>query len=195
MSTMRDDVKGPVEKAPMATSAVPVKSASAKLDVGCGPHCLPDAVGIDMFSFDGVEHVHDVNQAPWPLESNRFEFIRCQHAIEHFANVHTVAREMYRVCKDGAIIDFITPHYSSYASWGDPTHVHHFALASIGILFDQALGRDKFEVLENKLKFTGSGSDFFGWLIYKISPRKYEKNWAWIFPTNEIHTKIRIRKS
>jgi SAM-dependent methyltransferase len=170
------------------------KSLSSKLDVGCGPHCLPDAVGIDMFTFSGVEHVHDVNRAPWPLESNRFEFIRCQHAIEHFSNVHTVAREMHRVCKDGAVIEFITPHYSSYASWGDPTHVHHFALGSIPILFTQAVGEKGFEVLENKLTFTGSVSDLLGWLIYKMSPRKYEKHWAWISPANEVHTKIRIRK-
>jgi SAM-dependent methyltransferase len=167
---------------------------STKLDVGCGPQCLPDAVGIDLFAMKGVDHVHDVNQAPWPLESGRFEYIRCMHAIEHFSSVHTVAREMHRVCKDGAIIDFITPHYSSYASWGDPTHVHHFALASLPLLFEQATGPGTYEVLENKLKFTGSATDIFGWLIYKLSPRKYEKKFAWMFPCNEIHTKIRIRK-
>lgn len=171
-----------------------VKVNSRKLDVGCGNHCLPDAVGIDMFEFDGVEHVHDVNKAPWPLESDRFEFIRCQHSIEHFVNVHAVAREMYRVCKNGAVIEFITPHYSSYASWGDPTHVHHFALASIPLLFEQAVGAGKYEVVKNEIRFSGSGSDFFGWLIYKISPRKYEKHYAWIWPANEIHTTIRIRK-
>lgn len=170
------------------------KAQSKKLDVGCGPHCLPDAVGIDIFTFPGVDHVHDLNQAPWPLESDRFEFVRCQHAIEHFSSVHTVAREMHRVCKSGAVIEFITPHYSSYASWGDPTHVHHFALGSLPILFDQAVGRDGFEVVKNELKFSGSGIDVFGWLIYKLSPKKYEKHFAWIFPTNEIHTTIRIKK-
>lgn len=176
------------------SAAATEKSRSAKLDVGCGGHCLPDAVGIDLFSFPNVEHVHDVNVAPWPLQSDRFEFIRCMHAIEHFSNVHTVAREMYRVCRDGAVIDFITPHYSSYASWGDPTHVHHFALASLPLLFEQALGPGKYEVLSNEIKFTGSATDLFGWLIYKLSPRKYEKKFAWIWPANEIHTRIRIKK-
>lgn len=170
------------------------KSRSLKLDVGCGSHCLPDAVGIDQFTFAGVEHVHDVNVAPWPLETGRFEFIRCQHAIEHFANAHVVAREMHRVCKDGAVIDFITPHYSSYASWGDPTHVHHFALASIPLLFEQAVGAGKYEIVSNKIKFTGSVAEFPGWLICQISPRKYEKHFAWIWPANEIHTTVRIKK-
>lgn len=180
-----------IENRPAATVA---KASSRKLDVGCGPHCLPDAVGIDQFVFSGVDHVHDVNTAPWPLANDRFEFIRCQHAIEHFREAHTVAREMHRVCRDGALIEFITPHYSSCASWGDPTHVHHFALASIPLLFEQALGASKFEVVSNRIEFTGSVSEFPGWLICKISPRKYEKHFAWIWPANEIHTTIRIRK-
>jgi hypothetical protein len=177
-------------------AAYPVaKAESIKLDIGCGGHCLPDAVGLDMFAFPGVDHVHDVNQAPWPLVSNRFEFIRCQHSIEHFTNCHVVAREMHRVCKNGAMIEFITPHYSSYASWGDPTHLHHFALASIPILFEQAVGAAGYEVVSNEIRFTGSVTDFFGWLVYKLSPRKYEKHLAWIFPANEIHTKVRVKKS
>lgn len=165
-----------------------------KLDVGCGRHRLPDAVGIDQFPGPLIDHVHDVNQAPWPVGSERFSYIRCQHAIEHFRDVHTVAREMYRSAQPGAMIEFITPHYSSYASWGDPTHLHHFALASIPLLFEQAVGEGNFEVVKNDLKFSGSGLDLFGWLLYKLSRKKYEKHFAWIFPANEIHTTIRINK-
>ncbi len=168
--------------------------ALMSLDVGCGPNCQTGAIGIDRFQYPGVAHVHDVNQAPWPLQDNVFEFIKCQHAIEHFRELHTVAREMHRVCKTGAVIEFTTPHYSSYASWGDPTHLFHFALASIPLLFEQACGPGAYEVLENKLAFSGSGLDLFGWIIYKLSPKKYEKHFAWIFPTNEIKTKIRILK-
>ena len=172
----------------------PVRPPKSKLDVGCGNHCLPGAVGIDIFPMAGVDYVHDVNRAPWPFPDDSFEFVRCMHAIEHFREVHVVARELHRVAQHGAVIDFITPHYSSYASWGDPTHVHHFALGSIPQLFDQACGEGKYEVVSNEIKFSGSGLDFFGWLIYKVSKKKYEKHFAWMFPANEIHTKIRVIK-
>jgi SAM-dependent methyltransferase len=172
-----------------------MKAGSLKsLDVGCGPHCLPNATGIDLFSFPGVDHVHDVNQAPWPLATDTFEFVRCQHAIEHFRECHTVAREMHRVCRNGAEIKFITPHYSSYASWGDPTHVHHFALGSIPILFEQAVGSAGYAIVRNELKFSGSLIDIFGWLIYKMSAKRYEKHFAWMFPANEVHTTVKILK-
>lgn len=167
---------------------------STKLDVGCGSHRLEGAVGLDIMPASGVDIVHDVNKAPWPLPDNHFEFIRCQHAIEHFRDVHSVVREMWRVGRNGAQIEFVTPHYSSYASWGDPTHVHHFALASLPILFDQALGAGKFEVVSCRLKFTGAVLDIFGWLIYKASPKQYEKRFAWMFPSNEIHVTIRLIK-
>lgn len=204
METMRVGEPDQVSKmklAPVVSSEAVNKKSIAhlaelkKLDVGCGGQCLEDAVGIDLFDFPGVDLVHDVNTAPWPIEDSRFEFVRCQHAIEHFSSVHTVARELHRVCRDGAVIDLITPHYSSYASFGDPTHVHHFALASLPLLFRQAVGEKGFEVLSNEIKFSGSAIDLFGWLIYKLSPKKYEKHFAWIFPANEIHTTIRIRKS
>lgn len=143
----------------------------------------------------GVDFVHDVNVKPWPLKDNHFDYIRCQHAIEHFREVHIVAREMWRVSKDGALLEFVTPHYSSYASWGDPTHLHHFALASLPLLFEQAVGKQKYEVVSCDLKFTGSLLDAFAWMIYKISPKTYEKHFAWIFPANEIHIVMRVVKS
>src|ERR1035437_1335340 len=101
------------------------------LDIGCGAHCLPGALGMDMMPHPGVGVVHDMNIGPWPLEDSTFTHVRCQHVIEHIQNLSLLAREIHRICKNGATVEFITPHYSSYASWGDPTHLHHFALGSI----------------------------------------------------------------
>lgn len=164
------------------------------LDIGCGAHRLPDAVGIDIFTHPEVDVVHNLNTAPWPLPENHFQKMRCQHVIEHIRELHIFTQEVYRTAKSGCQIDFITPHYSSYASYGDPTHLFHFALASIPILFEQALGTNKFRILKNEIKFSGSGLDLFGWLIYKFSKKTYEKHFAWIFPANEIHTTIEILK-
>lgn len=181
-----------------SSSTQPVKADSqgaSALDVGCGPHCLEGAVGIDQFEFAGVDYVHDLNVGPWPLPESSFSFIRCQHVIEHVQNLRVLAQEMYRVAKDGAEIDFVTPHYSSYASYGDPTHLYHFALASIPLLFEQVVGSQNFEVVSNSIHFTGSAIEFPGWLIYKLSPKQYEKHFAWIFPANEIRTRLRIKKT
>jgi len=118
------------------------ETTSSVLDVGCGPHCLPGAVGIDIRAFPGVQHVHNLNVGPWPVPANTFKRIRCQHVIEHVRELEVLVTEMHRVAADGAVIDFITPHYSSYASWGDYTHLHHFSRGSVPQLFEMVLARE-----------------------------------------------------
>lgn len=48
--------------------------AKVILDVGCGPNKTPGAVGIDALPLEGVDVVHNLNQFPYPFESNHFEY-------------------------------------------------------------------------------------------------------------------------
>lgn len=163
------------------------------LDIGCGEHCLDGAIGIDRKGYSGVKYIHDLNIAPWPV-NERFSSMRCQHVIEHITNLDALVSEIFRLSENGCIISLITPHYSSLASWGDPTHLHHFSLGTIPQLFEMVLGKEKFTVLENEIKFNGSIFEMIGWLIYKVSPGKYEKYFAWKHPASEINTTIKIIK-
>lgn len=174
--------------------SLPAERLPERLDLGCGAHCFPGALGFDQKLFHPGQVVGDINVAPWPLPADHFSWIRCQHVIEHIANLPTLAKELYRVARSGAIIEFRTPHYSGVNSWGDPTHLHHFALASIPLLFEQNLERSQFSVVTNKICFTGALVEFPGWLICQLSPRQYEKHYAWIWPASEIHTVIQINK-
>ncbi len=166
---------------------------SHTLNIGCGENCLTGAIGIDKEKYSGVKYVHDLNVAPWPVEE-RFTSMRCLHVIEHISKLDVLVSEIYRLAEDGCIVHFVTPHYSSHASWGDPGHVHHFSLGSIPRLFDLVLGKHKFVLLENEIEFTSSIFELVGRLIYKVSPQKYEKHFAWSHPASEIHTVIRIIK-
>ncbi|MBX9766823.1 MAG: hypothetical protein K2X47_06090, partial [Bdellovibrionales bacterium] len=60
--------------------------------------------------------------------------------------------------------------------------------------FDQALGKDAFSIVSNRIHFTGSLVEFPGIVINWLSPKQYEKHYAWIFPANEIRTVVRINK-
>jgi hypothetical protein len=165
-----------------------------KLDIGCGTHKLEGAIGIDLRPLPGVDVVQNLNEAPWNLKESQFTYIRCQHVIEHVQNLSVLVKEIHRVGANGCEVEFRTPHYSSWTSWGDPTHCHHFGMTSIPQLFEMQLGASDYEVISTELRFTGSLRDLYGWLMYKISPRKYEKYYAWIFPAHEIVCRIRIRK-
>ena len=184
------------EISPKVTNVMTSQSKISQefLDIGCGPNRIDNAIGLDIEAYPNVDVVHDVNQCPWPLPDNQFSYIKCQHAIEHFHNLHGVAKEMYRTAKNGCKIEFKTPHYSSFTSYGDPTHIHHFSQVTIPMLFDQAVGNDKYEVKLNKILFSSSAFAWMGRLLYWMSPRRYEKFFAWTFPAHEIHCIVEIKK-
>ena len=164
------------------------------LDLGCGTRCLSEAIGLDIKKLAGVDVISDLNLSPLPFRESTLQKIHCHHVIEHIQNLDMLVKEIYRVSQNQAMIQLITPHYSCYKSWINPNHIHHFALDSIPQLFQMALGEGKFEVLKKEIKFTGAVIELIGWLIYKISPKQYEKHFGWIFPAAEIHTAIQILK-
>ena len=53
------------------------------LDLGCGPHKLPGAVGIDLQQLPGVDVVHNLDIFPYPFEANSFDEVHCYHVLEH----------------------------------------------------------------------------------------------------------------
>lgn len=100
------------------------------LDIGCGKRKIEEgAVGIDMSPESAADHVWNLDQYPWPLESGKFERIHLSHAIEHLADPMRAMVEVYRVARDGADVWVITPHFSSHNSYADPTHRWRLAAA------------------------------------------------------------------
>jgi hypothetical protein len=94
------------------------------LDVGCGNSKIPGAVGIDLVPGPQIDIVHDLDQVPWPLESNAFQVVRLWSVVEHLRNLVATMEEVHRVARPGAMVLIGTPHFSSANAYTDPTHVH-----------------------------------------------------------------------
>jgi hypothetical protein len=171
------------------------------LDVGCGTRKQdPDAVGIDRSLNSAADIVWDLDEYPWPLESDRFSRVFMSHIIEHFADAMKAMAEVHRICKNSADIFIVTPHFSSHNSFQDPTHRRHLAVGS----FEYFTGKDfasfagssvAFDIVETRLTFGGNFLlDNAGRLISKSSMRWYERHAAWIFPAWDIHCHLKVRK-
>jgi hypothetical protein len=103
-----------------AAQALPIK-----LDIGAGKsRCAPDFQTVDMIAFDGVDHVMDVRQCPWPWDTESVSELRTSHFVEHLTREEWVPffNESYRVLKFGAVMTVIVPHWSHDCAYGDPTH-------------------------------------------------------------------------
>jgi len=106
------------------------------LDVGCGQAKTPGAVGIDFNPDTAADIVHDLNHYPWPLEADRFDRIIASHIVEHVTDMVRFMEEIHRVGRPGALVEIVTPHFSSRFSHTDPTHLRHLSLFSFDYFVD-----------------------------------------------------------
>ena len=101
------------------------------LDIGCGTHRSPGAVGIDILDLKkyhpkGKFYQCDIDNENLPFKDNTFDDIIASHVLEHCRNLVHVMEEIWRVSKPGAIVKIEVPEERSKWAWGEPTHVRCF---------------------------------------------------------------------
>ena len=95
------------------------------LDVGCGINKHPGAIGIDVNPRTRADVIWDLNQTPYPFEPASFDEVRAIHVIEHLDNVMRSMEEFHRLVRPGGRVFIVTPHYTDFSSFCDPTHRWH----------------------------------------------------------------------
>jgi SAM-dependent methyltransferase len=96
-----------------------------KLNLGSGNKKIPGFVNLDIRPLLNVDIVWDLNKGI-PLTDNTVEEILANDIIEHIPDTIRLFKELYRVCKPGAIIKIKVPYCQSTAAFQDPTHKSFF---------------------------------------------------------------------
>ncbi len=171
------------------------------LDIGCGKRKIePDSVGIDISPESVADKLWDLDQYPWPLDTDRFSRIHMSHVIEHLSDPLRAMAEVHRVACEGADVFITTPHFSSANSYVDPTHKYHLAMRSVGhFTCAKAAGFAgppyMFDVAEQKLNFGGNFFlDNLARLLAWTSLPWYELHATWVLPARDIWWHLRARK-
>ncbi|MBU4347363.1 methyltransferase domain-containing protein [Patescibacteria group bacterium] len=97
-----------------------------KLNLGCGEQKISGFIGVDRVKTSSVDVVHDLNKFPYPFKNNSISEILMDNVLEHLDDTIKVMEEMYRICKNEAIIKIYVPYYKSSGAFTDPTHKHFF---------------------------------------------------------------------
>jgi SAM-dependent methyltransferase len=95
------------------------------LDLGCGIKKYPGAIGLDRNPNTAADVICDLDHPPYPFREGSFEQIRGIHVIEHVADIMATMRELHRLARPGGLIVLVTPHYTDFSSFCDPTHRWH----------------------------------------------------------------------
>lgn len=95
------------------------------LDVGCGVNKHPGAIGLDRNPNTRADVIADLDHFPFPFRDSTFREVRATHVIEHVADVIRTMEEFHRLLAPGGRVIVITPHYTDFSSFCDPTHRWH----------------------------------------------------------------------
>jgi SAM-dependent methyltransferase len=93
-----------------------------RVDLGCGARKAPGFIGVDVFPAPGVDIVADLSTA-FPFADNSVDELRAYDFIEHLPDRLRTMNEIWRVCKDGALVDLFVPSTDGRGAFQDPTHV------------------------------------------------------------------------
>ncbi len=98
-----------------------------KLDIGCGGSKKEGYLGVDQLFLPGVDIIHDLNKFPYPFSDGLVDEIWMDQVLEHLDQPVKVIEELYRICRDGALITIGVPYFRSFYSVIDPTHKNFFS--------------------------------------------------------------------
>lgn len=113
------------------------------LDLGCGPNKHPGAIGADMNPDTAADVLCHIDRGALPFRTDAFDEVRAVHVIEHVADVVQTVEELHRITRAGGTIYVVTPHYTDFSSFCDPTHRWHLTSYSFRYFYPGGLhGRD-----------------------------------------------------
>lgn len=168
-----------------------------KLHLGCGNNKLEGYVNCDISSDVKPDKIVDLEKK-LPFKDNSVDEIITNHTLEHIKNFMGLMEEIYRVCKNEAIIKIRVPYFAYPGAFQDPTHVRFFTLRTFDYFSpDNGLNyysKARFEILETKLKFSIK-KDY--WLIdntINSIQRVYERFFSRIFPCAELKVILKVKK-
>lgn len=115
-----------------------------KLNLGCGPKRIEGWVNVDKYESLRPDQVVDLERFPWPWPDSSVDEVLLNHVLEHLGQAPEVfigvMKELWRVCKPGALARIHVPDPRHESFLGDPTHVRPVTLDTLA-LFSQTFNR------------------------------------------------------
>jgi ubiquinone/menaquinone biosynthesis C-methylase UbiE len=183
------------------------------VELGCGPKKRnQESIGVDIFEFNGVDIVADINKGMSFFDDNSIDIIESYHFMEHLNDLSFFMSEAYRVLKIGGIIKGKVPHYANPYFYSDPTHRQYLGLYTFSYFqknknyFKRSVptfyNNIDFEILKVDLLFKTFSEKNKIRKFYKKTIEKFvnkntyrkelfEESFIWILPPYEIYFELK----
>ena len=108
-----------------------------KINIGAGNTKFDGFLNCDNSNVFPQDYIFDLEKDKFPFEDNSVTHVIAHHILEHLGDGYFhCLKELYRVCKNNAIIYVIVPHYRHDDFFHDPTHKRPITRRSINF-FDK----------------------------------------------------------
>lgn len=94
------------------------------IDIGCGNKKQHGAIGVDISQSSEADQLFDLEEFPWPLDSDYYYIVYAIQVLEHLEDRVATMEEIWRICKDGALVIVSVPDGFCSGFAQDPTHKH-----------------------------------------------------------------------
>lgn len=109
-----------------------------KLNIGSGYKRIPGFLNVDHDPLTKPDFLSDLENLSLPIEDNSVDYILAHHVLEHIGSgFFSLMQELYRVCKNDAIIDIAVPHHRSEIFYSDPSHVRPITIDTMQLFSKQ----------------------------------------------------------
>lgn len=111
------------------------------LELGSGGRrARPGYLTVDIRDMPEVDIQGDVYEILASLKNDSISGIYASHFIEHIDDLNRFLAEVVRVCRNGALIEFVAPHFSNAFFYSDSTHRSFFGLYTFCYLAESRAG-------------------------------------------------------
>lgn len=171
-----------------------------KLHLGSGRNIKKGFINLDVTKLEGVDIVHDLNKYPYPFKNNTFNYILAEHVIEHLNGWIKCMEEIYRISKNGAIVDIEVPHFASVSAFMDPTHKNYFSVNTFKYFEKKHefsyYFKCKFEFIKGKITFPKYYSILKPIISFFVNKFQgfYEANICYIIRPKYIKIRLKVKK-
>jgi hypothetical protein len=111
-----------------------------KLNLGAGNKRVDGFLSVDHAAECNPDLVLDLDDVPWPFESDSVDHIILCHVLEHVGQTSNkflqIMQELYRICTHDAMLDITVPHPFHDFFVSDPTHIRPITPLTLS-LFDR----------------------------------------------------------
>lgn len=108
-----------------------------KLNFGCGEDIRKGFDNVDVQKNSKIFKSFDFNQFPYPLKEDSYDYVWSRSVLEHLNEPDQTLNELWRACKNKAIIEIIVPYYNNKSAVSDMQHRRFFSDTTFKVFVEE----------------------------------------------------------